>query len=225
MTSRAMRGVGEWPAWYRRSVTIVRLLLAVQFLLNGLNWYYKILPFPSILDDHTGPPKDPIVGGMIASGWAFGFAKAIEILTGLSLLFNLYVPLMLAVSLPVALMTFLVDAAILDAVLGWLQGTVSFQVMFVNVLDMLFFGGVILLMQGYLMLFYLDHYRPMLVRRGGAGGLSRSDETSLRPVWRRLIAVFGVLALGFGIFQTLWMAGMVKQWAIPWSSLKIMSLP
>jgi len=200
-------------------------MLAVQFLLNGINWYYKILPFPSILDDHTGPAKDPIVGGMIASGWAFSFAKSIEILTGLSLLFNLYIPLMLVVSLPVAVMTFLVDADILNVVLGWFQGTVPFKMMLASVLDMIFFGGVILLMQSYLMLSYLEHYRPMLVRKVGANRLLSGAESNFLRIDNRLIVVFGTLALGFGMLQTLWMVGMVDQWAIPWSSLKIMRYP
>ena len=150
-----------------RSVTIVRLLLSVQYLLSGFNWWVKILPFPSVNDPPAPFYKSPIMPAMIEMGWMMPLVKSIEIATGLALLFDLFVPLMLVVSFPVAFMTFLLDAFILQYVWGWLTGSVSSAVMIAHVLDMVYFGGVVVLMQGYLMLAYLPkHYVGLFARKG-----------------------------------------------------------
>lgn len=147
------------------SVTATRLLLAVQYLMNGGNWWFKMLPFPNINDPTTGPTKHPVVFAMIDTGWMFQLAKATELLTGLALLFNVFVPVMLVVSMPVAVTTFLIDAFIFDYIVGWFAGTVTTHVVVAKVLDLIFFGGVVLAMQAYLMFAYLDCYKPMLVLR------------------------------------------------------------
>lgn len=149
----------------QRSVVAVRWLLGVQCLLSGLNWWFKILPFPNIFDPPGMPVKSAIVHTMIESGWMFDAAKAIEVALGLALILNRFVPLMLVVSMPVILMTFLLDAWIFDALFGWLRGEVPFTIFFAKFLDMVFFGGCVLVMQIFLMLAYLDLYRPMLAYR------------------------------------------------------------
>lgn len=210
--------------WYGRSVTAVRLVLAVSYLLNGINWWVKILPFPNMFDNPHAPQKAEVVRAMIETGWMFGMAKSVELVTGLALLLNLWAPLMLVASLPVAVLTFLMDAMIFDAVWGWLHATVSFHVMFANVLDMIFFGGVVLVMQGYLMFAYLDHYRPMLARHGAVARPWAADSAS-SPVLQPLFGAFAIVALGLGVVATVWLLGMVRQWAIPWSSLRLLAHP
>jgi hypothetical protein len=153
------------PTWYKPSVLVVRYLLGAQYLISGLGWWFKILPFPSVSDGPTFVHKHAVARAMIESGWMYELAKGIEVLTGLSLLFNLYVPLMLVVSMSVALTTFLLDAWIGQSLLAWLAGRAPFGVFRAKFLDMIYFGGAVLLMQGYLMVTYLHHYRPMLVRR------------------------------------------------------------
>jgi hypothetical protein len=150
---------------FPHSVTAARLLLAVQYLMNGGNWWIKMLPFPNIGDPHSGPTKHPVIFAMIDTGWMFQLAKATELLTGVALLFNVFVPLMLVVSMPVAITTFLIDAFIFDSIVGWFAGTVTTHVVAAKVLDLIFFGGVVLAMQAYLMFAYLDCYRPMLALR------------------------------------------------------------
>lgn len=147
------------------SVPAVRWLLGVQCLLSGVNWWFKILPFPNLFDPAGMPVKSAIVGVMIQSGWMFTAAKAIEVLLGLSLLFNRFVPLMLVVSFPVIFMTFILDAMIGPAVMAWAQGQAPFQHVWAKLLDAVFFGGAVIVMQGFLMLSYFDHYRPMLAAR------------------------------------------------------------
>lgn len=148
-----------------RLILWVRLLLGVQYLLDGLNWYYKILPFPSMTDPLGAAAKHQVLVDMIASGWMFQMAKTIEVVMGISLLVNRFVPLFLVVSFPIALTTFFLDAMIGPQLVGFFAGTVSFAALWAKFLDLVFFGGCVLVMQVYLMLAYFDHYRAMLVAR------------------------------------------------------------
>ena len=209
-----------------RVIVAVHWLLGLQYLMSGLNWWLKILPFPNLFDPPSGPSKSAVVDAMVASGWMFTCAKSVEFLTALSLLSRRWVPLMLVVSFPVALMTFLMDARILPDLLGWLGGTVSGARLWAHILDMIFFGGCVLAMQGYLMLAYLDAYLPMLKQRnsfaspvGTVGG-----DRCKRPV-AILFALFGAVALVLGVLSTGWMAAMVRQAFVPWSSLAILAPP
>lgn len=149
----------------RRMVVAVHVLLGVQYLLGGLNWWFKIFPFPSYLDVPTGPGKHAVLDAMIATGWMFASAKIIELLAGLALLFRRYVPLMLIVSFPVAIATFFIDAMILGDAIRWLNGEVSGAFFLSKIVDMIFFGGAVLAMQVYLMLAYFKCYAPMLVAK------------------------------------------------------------
>lgn len=148
-----------------RLILWVRLLLGLQYLLDGLNWWYKIYPFPSMSDPSTAAGKHAVLVAMIQTGWMFQMAKAIEVLTGISLLLNRFAPLMLVVSFPVALTTFTLDAFIWPQVVGFFSGSVSFAVLWAKILDLIFFGGCVLVMQAYLMFAYLHYYKAMLVVR------------------------------------------------------------
>ena len=97
------------PSWYGPSVTAVRYLLGAQYLASGLNWWIKMLPFPSLSDPVDFQQKHAVAQAMIDTGWMYESAKIIEVLTAVSLLTNMFVPLMLVVSMPVAVTTFLLD--------------------------------------------------------------------------------------------------------------------
>lgn len=144
------------------STPTVRWLLGVQCLLSGINWWFKILPFPNMFDPPDMPVKAEIVRAMLNSGWMFTAAKVIEVALGISLLTSRFVPLMLVASFPVIFMTFMLDANFLPAFAGWLTGSAPFQPFAAKFLDMVYFGGACLVMQLYLMLCYFDCYRPML---------------------------------------------------------------
>ena len=153
---------------FGKSFMAVRYLLGVQYLMSGINWWYKILPFPSVHDPASAAQKHQIAVAMIATGWMFGATKAIEILTGLSLVLNRFVPLMLVVSMTVAVTTFLLDAIFPEVITGWIGGTVSAHELVANLLDAVYWGGAVLTMQVFLMLGYLHVYRPMLAARADA---------------------------------------------------------
>jgi hypothetical protein len=140
-----------------------RWLLGGFYLISGLNWFFGFLPLPSI---HSPPDlriKHQIVVEMINTGWMFQFAKITELGVGLSLLSNRWVPAMLAFSAPVAFITFMLDALILDDVAGWLTGSVTTAQLLPRIYDMVVGGLCVLLLHVWLMLCYFDAYRPMLV--------------------------------------------------------------
>lgn len=133
----------------------VRILFGVNFLLNGLNWWWKILPYPTIGDPPGGPA---FVQSMIDTGFLFDGIKAVEVVTGVAVLANRFVPLALAIAFPVTVAAWAVD-------IGLLGHSLRAQVM----------GWAVLVMNGFLMLAYLDAYRPMLLSRAPPSVLSCSE--------------------------------------------------
>lgn len=129
-----------------RLTAYVRILLGLVYVINGTNWFFKIItPYPSISDFvHYLPPPD-IVGAMIEHGILFHLAKATEVITGLALLANRFVPLSLVVSMPVTVTVFIVDVFKPEFRLrAFLMGSGSF------------------VMNVALLLAYYRHYRSML---------------------------------------------------------------
>ena len=205
-------------------MTAVRYLLGAQYLVSGLGWWIQMLPFPNVYNWSHFPQKHPVAGAMIETGWMYHMAKGIEVLTGLSLLSDLFVPLMLVVSMSVAVTTFMLDAWIGETVIDWFAGRASLAALWHKVLDLIYFGGCVLAMQGYLMIAYLDHYRPMLARKARLIALDplQSDGAG---VGRVLLTVYAVVALFLGVTSTFWMIGLINHWAVPWSSLAILAPP
>jgi uncharacterized membrane protein YphA (DoxX/SURF4 family) len=131
---------------------IGRVALGLWFIIGGLNYWLLFLPQPigatqiarqftlALIDSHL-----------------FAVVKAIEVLAGAALVFDLYTPLMLVALLPLSVVIFFWD------------------VMLDREAIELTFGPLVLLVNGLLMLAYYDCYRPMLVCRARPGmkGLSQ----------------------------------------------------
>lgn len=191
---------------FRKLILASRLLLGAQYFLSGLNWWVKILPFPHMNDPvESFVQPDGIGAAMIASGWMFPAAKAVELVTGLALVFNLYAPLMLVVSMPVAVITFLMDAFILDDLWRWLAGTLSTDAMIYLVGDMVFLGGTIMLPQAVLMFAYLDHYRGMFVARSMVS-LPARGQGRLAGFANAAIAVLALTGIVLSVIVLVWFA-------------------
>ncbi|MDF3071503.1 MAG: hypothetical protein K0R38_7104 [Polyangiaceae bacterium] len=78
--------------------TAARLLLGAVFFVFGLNGFLHFIPQP--------PPSGAVatfVGGLAASGYFFPLLKGTEVVAGLLLLSNRYVPLALTVLAPIVL--------------------------------------------------------------------------------------------------------------------------
>src|SRR5262245_44713279 len=169
-----------------RLTQAARLLLAFEYVLNGLNWWWKVLPYPSAADPPL-PQTPAFVQAMIDTGFMFSGTKAVEVVTGLMLLANLWVPLALVVAFPVTVGIwsvdfFLISSSLRAQLLGW----------------------SVLTLNSYLLFAYIGHFRPMLVARAtpwvaesdGAGTMSSVDGAL---GWRRAaLMIGGVVAVVLG---------------------------
>lgn len=201
-----------------RAVVIVRWVLGVQCLLSGLNWWFRILPFPNILDPVGGPMKHQVIAAMIATGWMFSAAKIVEILVGVALLANRFAVLILVVAFPILMTTFLLDAIPFGrAVVGFAAGQVTGANLWAAFLDMIFFGGAVFLMQGHLMIEWFGNYRQLFTPTPDAAVPDRGWSCP------RAMTVLRWASILIGGASTVWIVGMVGQWLIPWSSLAVLA--
>jgi len=202
------------------AIFAVRMLLGVQCLLSGLNWWVQILPFPNMHVELTGPAKHEILTVMIDSGWMFTAAKCIEIAVGLALLLNRYAVLMLVVAFPILFMTFILDfTLLLKAIPQFFGGNMTGRNFFAAILDMLYFGAAVWLMQCYLMCEWFRDYRQLFtVKPGGAPG---AWSAFFEAKWLRGFLRWSAYLIGGT--STLWLLGMIWQWLIPWSSLALLA--
>ena len=86
-----MRFLAKWGP------VAARVTLGLIFFVFGLNYFLKFLPAP------PAPPEQALafLGGLMAGGYVFPLIKTIEVLAGLALLANRYVPLALTVLAPI----------------------------------------------------------------------------------------------------------------------------
>lgn len=194
---------------YRTLVAAVRLLLGTDLLVNGVNWWFKLIgPYPSLSDYAHHPPPPDFVGAMIQTGIIFHIVKATELATGLALLTNRFVPLMLVVVVPITVPVFVVDDFISHHLRAKVMGTGA------------------LVMNTFLVLAYLSHYRSVLVARSTPDPLAEygdleppragagPDGWSLARVLRPIVPLYGGVAALFGIAMVSWVAVMMVQYII-----------
>jgi hypothetical protein len=188
-----------------RLLTLVRLLLGAVCFLNGLNWFWKIItPYPSMSDFVDFLPPPDIVGALIDNGILFHLAKAVEVVTGLALLFNRFVPLALVVGMSVTVTVFVVDVFKPEFRLrAFLMGTGTMA------------------MSVTLLIAYLDHYRPMLAYKANpnpdpaqprpADGGAVADVTG--RIAKPFLVPLAVVSALVGLVQVGWLLVMVGQYA------------
>lgn len=78
--------------------TAARLFLGLVFTVFGLNFFLHFLPTPPLT-----PRAGAFAGALFASGYLFPLLKTMEVLAGLLLLSNRFVPLALAVLAPIVI--------------------------------------------------------------------------------------------------------------------------
>jgi putative oxidoreductase len=81
----------------RHATTAARLLLGFIFSVFGLNFFLHFLPTPPM---PPGPALD-FAGALMASGYVMAVVKVTEVVAGIALLTNRFVPLALTVLAPV----------------------------------------------------------------------------------------------------------------------------
>lgn len=80
----------------RHAPTAARLLLGLVFVVFGLNFFFNFIPQP----EHAGE-AGVFLGALFATGYMFPLIKVTEIVAGLMLLTNRFVPLALLLLAPV----------------------------------------------------------------------------------------------------------------------------
>jgi hypothetical protein len=93
--------------------TAARVFLGLVFTVFGLNFFLHFLPMP------PAPPRAmAFAGALMASGYLFLLLKTTEVLAGLLLLSNRFVPLALAVLAPIVINIVAFHAFLAPAGLG-----------------------------------------------------------------------------------------------------------
>ncbi|NJN50486.1 MAG: hypothetical protein HC809_00470 [Gammaproteobacteria bacterium] len=178
---------------------IARWIFAFEFLINGLNGWWRILPYPTVFD----PPLSttpPFVQAMLDTGYLFGAMKAVEVLGGLMLFANRFVPLTLVLCFPVTVGAWSIDFFLL-------QESLRAQVM----------GWSVLLLNTYLLFAYLRYYAPMLVSRSNPIEPAASEVPPpivIGPNSAALVA-FGFIAVAVGLWASGWLVLMAARQLLP----------
>lgn len=81
-----------------KSSTVARLLLGTIFFVFGLNGFLGFIPQPPAPD-----AAGAFLGGLAGSGYFFPLLKGTEVLAGVALLSNRFVPLALTVLAPITI--------------------------------------------------------------------------------------------------------------------------
>lgn len=81
---------------------VVRYLMGAVYVVFGLNGFFHFIPNP----DLPAVAKD-FIGTLVSSGYLMYLIKAIEVVVGILLLSNIYVPLALVIIAPITLNIFL----------------------------------------------------------------------------------------------------------------------
>lgn len=94
---------------------VLRILLGLILLTFGLNKFFPFMPMPDMPE-----PAEELMGALMASGYIMPMIAVTEILTGVLLIFGLFVPLALVLLAPLSVNVilfhlFLAPAAILPA--------------------------------------------------------------------------------------------------------------
>ena len=99
-------------------VIIARCLLGLLYLVFGLDYFFHFIPYQPL---HTGKPG-ALVAGLKGTGYIYPYMKMIQILGGLSLLFNRYAPFSAVVLFPISLNVLLFHTILVPS--GWYMGVI-----------------------------------------------------------------------------------------------------
>lgn len=124
------------------AVAALRIFLGLFLLANGLNFWFHWLPI-------TPPDSETatrLMDGLVFSG-LFGVVKYVEVAAGIALLVNRFVPLALAMMLPLTVVIAFVDF------------------MLIGTREAMTFGALLIVPHGLLMLAYIRSFLPLLAAR------------------------------------------------------------
>lgn len=128
------------------AVIVARVFLGAFLIFNGINLWFPFLPIPRPASQEA----NDLMHGLVFSG-LFQFVKIIEIVSGLMLLLNRFVPLALVLMLPLTLVIAWVDFVLI-------RSPNSFV-----------FGALLMVPHVFLLFAYLRHYLSMLAMKADPG--------------------------------------------------------
>lgn len=82
----------------KKLVTASRLLLGLMFFVFGLNGFFHFMPQPAIPE-----PAAQFMGALVQSGYMIPLVFAVQLLVGISLLANRFVPIALILLVPITI--------------------------------------------------------------------------------------------------------------------------
>src|ERR1700761_4435430 len=100
----------------KTTVLISRLLLGFLYLVFGLDYFFKFIPYQPL---HTGA-AGAFIAGLKGTGYFYPMQKVIQIAGGLSLIFDLYAPFFAVVLFPISLNVLLFHTLLIPS--GWWMG-------------------------------------------------------------------------------------------------------
>jgi len=98
------------------TVLISRLLLGLIYLIFGVDYFLKFIPYQPV---HTGA-AETFKMGLVAAGYFYPMLKTIQIIGGLSLLLNRFAPFFAVVLFPISLNVLLFHTLLAPS--GWPMG-------------------------------------------------------------------------------------------------------
>ncbi len=102
-----------------KNVTLIlRLLLGFIYLVFGLDYFLRFIPYQP---EHTGAAA-ALKAGLQGTGYFYPMIKTIQIVGGLSLLANRFAPFFAVVLFPISLNVLLFHTVLVPS--GWLMGVV-----------------------------------------------------------------------------------------------------
>jgi hypothetical protein len=127
----------------RTASITARVLLGLIFLVFGLNFFLHFIPN----NQQPEGKAAAFLGGLFQTGYFFLFLKSVEVIAGLLLLMNLFVPLILIILMPISLNILLFHSFLEPSGMA------------------LAISGVILVLQLFLAWGYRSQYRSLFVPR------------------------------------------------------------
>ena len=79
-----------------KAVLITRIIFGLAFLIFGLNGFLKFMPTPPVT-----PEAGALLGAFAKTGYFFPMIKIIEIIVGVLLIANIFVPLAIVMIFPI----------------------------------------------------------------------------------------------------------------------------
>jgi hypothetical protein len=99
---------------------VCRLLLGFLYLVFGLDYFFKFIPYQPL---HTGA-AGALIAGLKGVGYFYPMQKVIQVAGGFSLLLNRYAPFFAVVLFPISLNVLLFHTILVPS--GWYMGVLLF---------------------------------------------------------------------------------------------------